>query len=243
MNDFQYTGGVDIDSIENRKMMRFSTAYAKDIVIALDKSGIPFSAKYGDTEMMLTYDGSYREQVDEIIRKAQTGKYEVLLRELKENNFPDSYLKLLPEVAEILHTTIGTLRARPSEIQEAFCKTYADFWLCDTYTIQRELDRIATLNIEALQAMQESVQTDKTLEIRQKQKLEQLARDTARVGFSRETQQKCSKRKSSPNRKNRLKQKNWKGRKGYEEVCYHHKRCTYSNCSGNRYHRETQEVR
>lgn len=81
-------------------MMRFSTAYAKNIVIALDKSGISFSAKYGDSEMMLTYDGSYREQVDEIIRKAQTGKYEVLLRELKVNQAPDSYLKLLPEVAD-----------------------------------------------------------------------------------------------------------------------------------------------
>lgn len=192
MNDFQYTGGADIDSIKNKAKMRFATAYAKDIVIALDKSGIPFSAKYGNTEMMLTYDGSYREQVDEIIRKAQTGKYEVLLRELKVNQAPDSYLKLLPEVAAILHTTIGTLRARPSEIQVAFCKTYADFWLCDTYTIQRELDRIATLNIEALQAMQKSVQTDKTPEIWQKQKLEQLARDTARVRFSRETQKRLT---------------------------------------------------
>ena len=115
-----------------------------------------------------------------------------MLHELKEDKFPDSYLKLLPEVAEILHTTIGTLMARPSEIQVAFCKTYADFWLCDTYTIQRELDRIATLNIEALQAMQECVQTEKTPEIKQKQKLEQLARDTVRVGFSRETQQKLT---------------------------------------------------
>lgn len=192
MNDFQYTCGADIDSIENKAKMQFATLYVKDIVIALDKSGIPFSAKYGDSEMMLTYDGSYREQVDEIIRKAQTGKYEVLLRELKVNQAPDSYLKLLPEVAEILHTTIGTLRARPSEIQVAFCKTYADFWLCDTYTIQRELDRIATLNIEALQAMQKSVQTDKTHEMRQKQKLEQLEKDTARVGFSRETQKRLT---------------------------------------------------
>ncbi len=192
MNDFRFVGGIDTESIENKETMRFVTAYTKDIVIALDKSNIPFSAKYGDTEMILTYDGSYEEQVNEIIKKAQTGKYEVLLRELKENKFPDSYLKLLPEVAEILHTTIGTLMARPSEIQVAFCKTYADFWLCDTYTIQRELDRIATLNIEALQAMQESVQAEKSPEIRQKQKLEQLARDTARVGFSRETQQKLT---------------------------------------------------
>lgn len=192
MNDFRFVGGADIYSIENKAIMQFATSYAKDIVIALDKSNIPFSAKYGNKEMILTYDGSYQEQVNEIIRKAQTGEYEILLRELKEDKFPNSYLKLLPEVAEILHTTIGTLMARPSEIQVAFCKTYADFWLCDTYTIQRELDRIATLNIEALQAMQEFVQTDKMPEIWQKQKLEQLARDTARVGFSRETQQKLT---------------------------------------------------
>lgn len=192
MNDFRFAGGVDTESIENKETMRFVTAYAKDIVIALDKSNILFSSKYSDTEMILTYDSSYREQVNEIIKKAQTGEYEVLLRELKENKFPDSYLKLLPEAAEILHTTIGTLMARPSEIQVAFCKTYADFWLCDTYTIQRELDRIATLNIEALQAMQECVQAEKSSEIQQKQKLEQLARDTARVGFSRETQQKLT---------------------------------------------------
>lgn len=110
MNDFRFVGGIDTESIENKETMRFVTAYTKDIVIALDKSNIPFSAKYGDTEMILTYDGSYEEQVNEIIKKAQTGKYEVLLRELKENKFPDSYLKLLPEVAEILHTTIGTLQ-------------------------------------------------------------------------------------------------------------------------------------
>lgn len=116
MNDLRFVGGADIDSIENKAMKRFATAYAKNIVIALDKSNIPFSAKYGDTEMILTYDGSYQEQVNEIIKKAQTGKYEVLLRELKEDKFPDSYLKLLPEVAEIMHTTIGTLMARPSEI-------------------------------------------------------------------------------------------------------------------------------
>lgn len=115
MNDFRFAGGVDTESIENKETMRFVTAYAKDIVIALDKSNIPFSAKYGDTEMILTYDGSYEEQVNEIIKKAQTGKYEVLLRELKEDKFPDGYLKLLPEVAEILHTTIGTLMVDHSQ--------------------------------------------------------------------------------------------------------------------------------
>ncbi len=172
--------------------MRFETAYAKDIVIALDKSNIPFSAKYGDAEIVLTYDGSYQKQVDEIIRKVQTGEYEIMLRELKENKSPDSYLKLLSEVADILHTTVGTLMARPSEIQEAFCKTYADFWLCDTYTIQRELDRISTVNTEALQAMQDFAQADKAPEIMQKQKLEQFARDTAHVGFSREPQKRLT---------------------------------------------------
>ena len=41
MNDVQYTSGVEAESIENSESLRFYTAYAKDIVITLDKCGIP----------------------------------------------------------------------------------------------------------------------------------------------------------------------------------------------------------
>ena len=128
---------------------------AQEIAIALDKSGIPFSARFGDAEMMLTYDGSFKEQVEDIIAKAQSGEYEALLRELLVYGEPDGYYRLLGEVAEVLNTTIGTLQSRPDEVQLALCKTYVNFWLCDKVTIQRELERIHTLNGRTISDIQE----------------------------------------------------------------------------------------
>ena len=124
-------------------------------MVALDKSNIPFSARFGDAEMVLTYDGSYKEQVEEIIAKAQSGDYEALLHELEVYGVPDGYYRLLGEVAELMNTTIGTLQLRPDEVQLALCKTYVDFWLCDDATIQRELNRIITLNGRTLSDIHE----------------------------------------------------------------------------------------
>ena len=104
---------------------------------------------------MLTFDGSYKEQVEDIIAKAQSGEYEALLRELQVYGEPDGYYRLLGEVAEVLNTTIGTLQSRPDEIQLALCKTYVNFWLCDKVTIQRELERIHTLNGRTISDIQE----------------------------------------------------------------------------------------
>ena len=146
MTDFPYIGGIEVSAIKNREFIRIETDKAQAIVVALDKSNIPFSARFGDAEMVLTYDGSYKEQVEEIIAKAQSGDYEALLRELQVYGEPDGYYRLLGEVAEVLNTTIGTLQSRPDEIQLALCKTYVNFWFCDKVTLQRELERIHTLN-------------------------------------------------------------------------------------------------
>lgn len=140
MRDYPYVCGADIHSIANKAFARFETAKSRDIVVALDKSNIPFSAKYNDTEIVLTYDGNYKDSVDEIAAKVMSVKYDELLREIREKK-SDNYLLLLSEVADVLNTTVGTLKARPVEIQELLCKAYADFWICDTPTIQRELDR------------------------------------------------------------------------------------------------------
>ena len=123
MTEFPFISGTDIAAIENRQFIRIETDKAQEIVIALDKSGIPFSARYGETEMVLTYDGSFKEQVEDIITKAESGDYEALLRELQVYGEPDGYYRLLGEVAELLNTTIGALKNRPDEIQLALCKT------------------------------------------------------------------------------------------------------------------------
>ena len=155
MTEFPYISGVDVGTISNKEFARFETTKASDIVIALDKSGIPFSARFGDSEIVLTYDGSYKEEVEEIIAKVSSGDYEALLRELQVYGEPDGYYRLLGEVAEVLNTTIGTLQSRPDEIQLALCKTYVNFWFCDKVTLQRELERIHTLNGRTISDIQE----------------------------------------------------------------------------------------
>ena len=155
MTDFPYIGGIEISAIQNREFIRIETDKAQALVVALDKSNIPFSARFGDAEMVLTYDGSYKEQVEEIIAKAQSGNYEALLRELQAYREPDGYYQLLGKVAELLNTTIGALQNRPDEVQLALCKTYVDFWLCDTPTLQRELDRVISVNGITMSDIQE----------------------------------------------------------------------------------------
>ena len=155
MTDFPYIGGIEVSAIQNREFIRIETDKAQAIVVALDKSNIPFSARFGDAEMVLTYDGSYKEQVEEIIAKAQSGDYEALLRELQVYGVPDGYYRLLGEVAELLNTTVSFLQSRPDEVQLLLCKFYVNFWLCDKVTIQRELERIHTLNGRTISDIQE----------------------------------------------------------------------------------------
>ena len=191
MNDVQYTSGVEAESIENSESLRFYTAYAKDIVITLDKCGIPYHAIFNDSEIVLSYDGSFKEQVEEIIRKALTGANSGLLRELKEKGLPDSYLSLLPEVAEILHTTVGTLQARPEEVKLCLCKTYTDLWLCDTYTIQRNLDRVLTVNFRTKEEMQEheKIKEQEKAPVKTAGQSEVQHDNNAYVGFTRDKHQ------------------------------------------------------
>lgn len=155
MSDLSYVCGADIQSINNKEFIRLETTKAKDIAVALDKSNIPFHAKYSDTEMVLTYDGSYKDSVDEITAKIMSENYDELLREIREKKNSDDCLLLLSEVADVLNTTVGTLKTRPVEIQELLCKAYTDLWVCDTPTIQRELDRYITVKGRTVQDIQE----------------------------------------------------------------------------------------
>ena len=102
MTDFPYIGGIEVSAIQNREFIRIETDKAQAIVVALDKSNIPFSARFSDTEMVLTFDGSYKEQVEGIITKAQSGDYEALLLELQVYGVPDGYFRLLGEQCQQL---------------------------------------------------------------------------------------------------------------------------------------------
>lgn len=216
MRDYPNVCGMDIHSIANAEFMRLETSKAIDIVLALDKSDIPFSAKFSDTEIVLTYDGDYKESVNEIVSKIMSEDYDEKSREIKEKKDSDGYLLLLSEVADVLNTTVGTLKARPLEIQELICKAYTDFWICDTPTIQRELNRYITVNGRTEQDIQEyekkEYQANNTPEKREaaviadtqhimsvisgdedhQNKAEQTAKEVNRAVFSRETHKKLS---------------------------------------------------
>ena len=96
MRDYPYVCGADIHNISNKEFVRFETTKSRDIVVALDKSNIPFSAKYNDTEIVLIYDGNYKGSVDEIATKVMSENYDEFLREIREKK-SDDYLLLLSE--------------------------------------------------------------------------------------------------------------------------------------------------
>ena len=61
MTEFPNVSGVDISAIKNREFQQFETAKAKEILTALEKSNIPFFAKYSGSAMVLVFDKSYRQ--------------------------------------------------------------------------------------------------------------------------------------------------------------------------------------
>ena len=233
---------------------------AQAIVVALDKSNIPFSARFGDAEMVLTYDGSYKEQVEEIIAKAQSGDYEALLRELQVYGVPDGYYRLLGEVAELLNTTVSFLQSRPDDVQLLLCKFYVDLWLCDRATLQRELDRIITVNGRTLSDISEyerKKQQEKTPAepVQTADKVHSFAelydeyqRRHANDHFTREAHKHLAeialrRQRDEQERVTQTEEREQKGRTDHEEV-YHHRKCGYRS-SHNRSccHRKAQKVR
>ena len=48
MTDFPYISGADISAIDNKEFIRIETDKAQEIIIALDKSDIPFSARFSE---------------------------------------------------------------------------------------------------------------------------------------------------------------------------------------------------
>ncbi|MCM1228361.1 MAG: hypothetical protein NC320_13240 [Clostridium sp.] len=141
-----YSSGQDLRSIKNRAYAKYDTGKAEKIVLALDKCGVPYFARFNNAEISLTYDNDYAITVSEIIAKAMSGDYEEMILEIQSRKNPDGYKVLLSEIAEILNISISFLKSRPDEVQEGICKAYVDLWYCDTDTIKRELSEILKIN-------------------------------------------------------------------------------------------------
>lgn len=155
MSETTYSCGDNSFSRDNRNYAFFNTVCGKETAEALDFCGVPFVGTFTDSEMRIAYDNDYNDTVDEIAKKSMSGGYAVI-REIREQNSEDSYLRLLTEVARHLHITEGTLRERPNEVCLSLCKCYADLWLCDTPTIQRELSRYLPENVRVEEEQKEA---------------------------------------------------------------------------------------
>lgn len=197
MNEI-FTSGQDLRNINDKCFARHNTVHAKQAVLALDKCNVPYFAKFSDSCIALTYDGSYADTVDEIIRKAQSGDYEQMMLEITDRTNQDGYKILLPEIAELLHTTVGTLKMRPDEIQESLCRTYVNLWFCDLPTIKRELQKI--LNISPIPEQEESLLDYLTHNFQQREAVQNMEQNTTfqqrnqeEIAYiSRNTQQKIA---------------------------------------------------
>lgn len=140
------SSGQDLKNINNRAYAKYNTGKAEKIVLALDKCGIPYFARFNDSEISLTYDNDYAVSVSEIIAKAMSGDYEEMMLEIQSRKNPDGYKVLLPEIAEILNTSVSFLKSRPDEVQEGICKAYVNLWYCDANTLKRELSEMLKIN-------------------------------------------------------------------------------------------------
>ena len=137
------TAGAKITDIQNREFRQLTTGNAEKILLGLDLSGIPFFAKYNEMSLSLAYDGKRKDSVDEIIKKAESGEYEVIEREYQSER-PKCYERLLPEIVDMLDMSIAQLRVSKA-LTDRLVATYVTNWFADRNTIQSKLAQFVDL--------------------------------------------------------------------------------------------------
>lgn len=160
------TAGADLQKIANKTYAKYNTDKGEKIALALEKSRIPYFARFNNAEISLTYDADYKQNVEEIIKKIMSGAYNEIVAELKRMTNINGYKSLIPEIAEMLDTSVSFLKSRPDEVQEIVCKRYVDLWYCDTPTIKRELAEILNLGNCAEHYVSAEVQRKRVEKIR-----------------------------------------------------------------------------
>lgn len=137
------TAGSKITDIKDREFKQFTTTNAEKIILGLDMSEIPFFAKYNDMSLSLAYDGKRKDNVDEIIKKAESGEFPILEREISENRAA-AYERLLPEIADILNVSVAQLKLSKA-LSNRLVETFIKNWFADGETIRRKLSHLMDL--------------------------------------------------------------------------------------------------
>ena len=146
MSDYIYEIGNDDFSKDNREYVTLITERGQQIAVALGLGGIPHKGRYDDEKISFSYDADYKDSVTEIIDKLTSDDYLETRREIDEHSNGEACLRYIPDVAKILRISESMLRSRPLDIQLVVCKYYTAMWICDSYTLERELKAVFTLN-------------------------------------------------------------------------------------------------
>ena len=88
------------------------TSHANSILNGLSLSGIQFSAKYDERNLMLYYALNDKIKVKEILNKAKTDTANFIEQLLSDYDWgsKESYASLLPEIADIMSISTSTLK-------------------------------------------------------------------------------------------------------------------------------------
>lgn len=79
-------------------------------------------------------------------------------RQLNNDSNPESYKSLLPEIANLMNTSVSAIERYPTDIQQALCKIYTDNYHSDQLTIQQVLGRVVQLNSETEKQIEQAKQ-------------------------------------------------------------------------------------
>ena len=134
--------------IPNRQFLMIKTSHANSILNGLSLSGIQFSAKYDERNLMLYYSLNDKIKVKEILNKAKTDTANFIEQLLSDYDWgsKESYASLLPEIADIMSISTSTLENHPPLVQLRLEMAYAQFhifleWTKDiTNNICSEID-------------------------------------------------------------------------------------------------------
>lgn len=79
-------------------------------------------------------------------------------RQHSNNSDPESYKSLLPEIANLLNTSVTAIEKYPSDIQKTLCHIYANNYHSDQITIKQVLGRVVQLNSETEKQIEQAKQ-------------------------------------------------------------------------------------
>ena len=66
----------------------------------------------------------------------------------KNNSDAESYKSLLPEIADLLNTSVSSIEKYPTDIQKMLCEVYISNYHSDEISIKQALGQIVRLNTE-----------------------------------------------------------------------------------------------